>query len=238
MKELSKKYFHHDSPPLSEIYKLGRHTLMRGDATSVYDIDLLMHGAVAPLCLTDPPYGIRVQDRSGAIGGGGANYKIIKGDEGSFTARAAYQLIQKVSEDQIIFGGNYFTEFLPPSKAWYIWEKGVPDGLRFSKAEMIWTSFMDLTRLIKWTWSGNTREGVRKDELTKKAHPNQKPVGLLAKLIEKHTKEGDIILDPFGGGGSTLIACEKTGRTCYMMELLPEYIDVIIKRYDDYVNKN
>ena len=63
-------------------------------------------------------------------------------------------------------------------------------------------------------------------------HPTMKPIELIAYALSKSSKKGDVVLDCFGGSGSTLIACEQTGRTCYMAELFPEYVDVIIARYE------
>ena len=69
-------------------------------------------------------------------------------------------------------------------------------------------------------------------------HPTQKPVGLLAEIIEEFTEANDVVLDLYGGSGSTLIACEKTGRKCLMMELSEDYISIIQKRYWDYVDSS
>ena len=69
------------------------------------------------------------------------------------------------------------------------------------------------------------------------SHPTMKPIELVAKAIRNSSKEEDIILDTFGGSGSTLIACEQTNRTCYMMELDPKYCDVIRKRYENFINE-
>lgn len=82
-------------------------------------------------------------------------------------------------------------------------------------------------------WNGLCREGSREVEGKTRVHPTQKPVGMLAEILKDFSSEQDLILDCFGGSGSTLIACEQTGRRCNMMELDPHYIDVIIKRWED-----
>ena len=79
------------------------------------------------------------------------------------------------------------------------------------------------------------REGNRNEELIERVHPTQKPVGLLEQIILEFTEPGDIILDLYGGSGSTLIACEKTDRKCFMMELSYDYCEIIEKRYWDYI---
>ena len=86
------------------------------------------------------------------------------------------------------------------------------------------------------TWSGMVRKGDRRVELAERVHPTQKPVGLLAQLIEDYTERGDTVLDLYGGSGSTLIACEETGRKCCMMELSPDYVQIIQQRYYAYIS--
>ena len=81
------------------------------------------------------------------------------------------------------------------------------------------------------------RAGDRKAELSERVHPTQKPVGLLEQMIKEFTEEGDTVLDLYGGSGSTLIACENTGRNCLMMELSKDYCKIIEDRYWDFVGK-
>ena len=85
------------------------------------------------------------------------------------------------------------------------------------------------------TWSGMVRKGNRRIELQERVHPTQKPVGLLSQIITDYTKPGDTVLDLYGGSGSTLIACEETGRKCLMMELSKDYVNIIRERYLAYV---
>ena len=86
-------------------------------------------------------------------------------------------------------------------------------------------------------WSGLIREGDRKTELKERVHPTQKPVGLLAHIIKDYSQENHTVLDCYLGSGSTLIACEQTNRICYGMELDPAYVDVIVKRWENYTGK-
>jgi DNA modification methylase len=107
----------------------------------------------------------------------------------------------------------------------------------FSEAEMAWTSFSKGgIKVFKFLWNGLSREGNRKDELKGRVHPTQKPVGLFQNIFERFDGFKSIY-DGFLGSGSTLIACEKTNRICYGMELDPHYCDVIIKRWEDYTGK-
>lgn len=234
-----------------DIWQLGRHRLMCGDSTDPLNIKLLMDGKKADLVFTDPPYGVDIVktdkvcgdkpfgSQKGKVGFGekGKNkilncnsYIPIKGDETTDTARLNYEIIKELSENQIIFGGNYFTDFLPPKACWCIWDK--ENTGNFADVEMAWTSFDKGAKLYRWLWNGLCRKGERRVEGKSRVHPTQKPVGLIAEILKDFTQENDIILDCFGGSGSTLIACEQIDRTCYMMEFEPHYVDVIIQRWE------
>lgn len=187
----------------------------------------------AELLLTDPPYGISVVQNN-QVGGGKIaktnEYAPIIGDETTETAQKNYEIVKYISNDQIIFGGNYFTDFLKPSRCWLVWDK--QNTGNFADAELAWTSFEKGVKLYKFMWNGLCREGSREVEGKKRVHPTQKPVGLMANILQDFTKENDTVLDCFGGSGSTLIACEQTKRKCRTMELDPHYCDVIIKRWE------
>lgn len=228
---------------LGDIWQLGRHRLMCGDSTDKATVELLMNGNKAHMVFTDPPYGIAVVQNN-QVGGGGAthfngkvgsfvqssDYMQIKGDDTTDTARLNFEIIKELSENQIIFGGNYFTDFLPPKSCWCIWDK--ENTGNFADVEMAWTSFDKGAKLYKWLWNGLCRKGERSVEGKSRVHPTQKPVGLIAEILKDFTKENDIILDCFGGSGSTLIACEKIDRQCYMIEYEEHYCDVIINRWE------
>ena len=227
---------------LGDIWRLGRHRLVCGDSTDKATVELLMNGNKADMVFTDPPYGIDVVSGNkvggdkpfGNVGGNNivkANeYMSIKGDDTTDTARLNYEIIKDISENQIIFGGNYFTDFLPPKACWCIWDK--ENTGNFADVEMAWTSFDKGAKLYKWLWNGLCRKGERSIEGKSRVHPTQKPVGLIAEILKDFTKENDIILDCFGGSGSTLIACEQIDRQCYMIEYEAHYCDVIIKRWE------
>ena len=231
-----------------QIYRLGRHRLMCGDSTSREDVEKLIDGEKIALVLTDPPYGVNIvaseDGESGIVGFGekGKNkiagckqYLPIRGDETTDTARLNYEILKDVSENQIIFGGNYFTDFLPPRACWCIWDK--ENTGNFADAELAWTSFDKGAKLYRWLWNGLCRKGERNVEGKTRVHPTQKPVGMLALIIKDFSRENDCILDCFGGSGSTLMACEQTNRSCYMIEYEAAYIDVIIKRWEDFTGK-
>lgn len=238
-----------------DIWQLGKHRLMCGDATVKEDVKKLMDGKKADMVLTDPPYGINlIKGELNGIGGGKLCfthgklspkqrkvdkklYRKIEGDDKPFDPTFLIPLSKKV----FIFGANNFSDKLPPSPHWLVWDKkneGEERRTTFSDAELIWTSIRGIAvKIYRWHWSGVTRKGNRVDELITRCHPAQKPVGLLAEIVSDYTKPGELIIDLFGGSGSTLISCEKTNRKCYMMEIDPIYCDVIIKRWEQHTNK-
>lgn len=236
-----------------DIFQLGEHRLMCGDATNPKDVAKLLDAATVDLVLTDPPYGIEVLgpdnrtggDKAATFGGrkiGGdhvvkaGEYQPIRGDDTTDTARLFYESSRDLADNFIIFGGNYFADFLPVKSCWLVWDKK-NGGSVFADVELAWTSFDKAARLYQHMWNGMAREGDRRDELLRRIHPTQKPVGLFADILEDFSKEGETILDAFGGSGSVLIACEKTGRRCLMMEVEPYYVAVIVDRWEQYTGK-
>ena len=238
---------------LGDIYQLGNHRLMCGDSTNINDIEKTLNGNVIDLVLTDPPYGVEIVKGAtidgdkpfgkvrGAVGNSNVckanEYIPIKGDETTDTAKDFYNLISQLSKAQIIFGGNYFTDFLYPSRCWLVWDKESPSDNFFADVELAWCSLDHNAKLYKWLWNGMCKKGDKKTEGTKRVHPTQKPVGMLGEILKDFSKENDIVFDGFGGSGSTLIACEQLNRRCYMIEYEPHYIDVIIQRWENFTGE-
>lgn len=217
-----------------EIWQLGEHRLMCGDSTSADDLTKLLIDGKPNLVFTDPPYGISVVSDNGTIGAGGVCkpgvYMPVKGDETTDTAQKNFELLKSIGcEKFIIWGGNYFVPFLPFSPSWIIWDKrGDMNSNNFADGEMAWCSFKTPVRIYKQVWNGMIREG----ESDKRVHPTQKPVRLLGEIMNDFSTEGEIVLDCFGGSGSTMMACEQLGRKCRMIEYEPYYCDVIIARWE------
>lgn len=228
-----------DSEPVSrlgDVWQLGRHRLMCGDATSYDDVMTLTQGESIDLCLTDPPYGISVVGTDKTVGNKdfgickhGA-YRPIISDDSTDTAQNAYLVVKEIADRLILWGGNYFLDFLPPSDSWLIWDKRCDSGIvnTYADGEMAWCSFHTPVRIYHQLWNGMIREG----EHDKRVHPTQKPIKMLSDILRDFTEAQSKVLDVFGGSGSTLIACEQTDRQCYIMELDPHYCDVIIKRWE------
>ena len=182
---------------------------------------------------------------SGRVGGGSMNtprknrispeavvpaktYNAIIGDETTETAQKNYEIAKEVTDNQIIFGGNYFTDFLKPSRCWVVWDK--ENTGNFADAELAWTSFDKGVKLYHHMWNGLAREGDRKTEGITRVHPTQKPVELLEELIQKHSNPNDTILDCFAGSASTAIAAYKQNRNFIGCEISKEYYDKAMNR--------
>ena len=193
---------------------------------------------MAIILISDPPYGINIVSKDGKIGQKNlceqGIYRPIINDETTETARKMYEGVKPLCDKFIIFGGNYFTDFLPPSPCWIIWDKkGEMNSNNFADCEIIWTNFDSPSRIITCLWRGMIKQG----ESGKRVHPTQKPVDLLVKIIEAYTDKDDTILDLFGGSGSTMIAAEQTGRTAYLMEIDPLYVDVTVQRWEKFTGE-
>ena len=219
------------------IIELGRHRLMCGDATNAGDVNALLGGRKVDLVLTDPPYGINIQNKDGTIHGGNKSsrylhYPRMIGDDDCQCARDNYNIVKDFCGNLIFWGANNFCDALPPSNGWLVWDKRIRLKNSYSHCELAWTNVCGNTRLYSQLWSGCFREGDYTLNPRPRVHVCQKPVELHVNILEDFSQPDDVILDCFGGSGTTLIAAEVSGRTCLMMELSPEYCGVIIDRYN------
>lgn len=208
---------------LGDIWRLGRHRLMCGSSTDKDSIFKLTENNPIYLIYTDPPYGMNAVSKSGVLS---KNYKTdIMGDDDNSVAISAFMLASEMyrNTNQIWWGANYYTECLPSSECWIVWDKnnGASDQ---TDCELAWANFRSVVR--QFTMASEKKNRV---------HPTQKPVKLFAEIVKKFDKNNNFktVLDLFGGSGSTLIACEQMNRTCFTMELDPKYCDVIIKRWEN-----
>lgn len=207
---------------LGDIWQLGRHRLMCGSSTDKDSVLKLTENNPIYLIYTDPPYGMNAVSKSGVLS---KNYKTdIMGDDDNSVAISAFMLASEMyrNTNQIWWGANYYTECLPSSECWIVWDKnnGASDQ---TDCELAWANFRSVVR--QFTMASEKKNRV---------HPTQKPVKLFAEIVKKFDKNNNFktVLDLFGGSGSTLIACEQMNRTCFTMELDPKYCDVIIKRWE------
>ena len=203
---------------LGDVWQLGKHRVMCGDSTKESDVEKLMNGEKADLLLTDPPYGISATKMT--LGTGKKEFH--RGDWDN--DKPDITLFLKYCDKQIIWGGNYFADVLPVTNDWLCWHKK-NDGLSFSEFELAWSNIKKNCRILSHHWGGE-----------KKKHPTQKPLEVIKWCIELE-KDAKTILDVFLGSGTTLIACEKTNRICYGMELDTKYCDVIIERWEQFTGQ-
>ena len=202
---------------LGDLWILGEHRLLCGDSTKAEDVERLMDGATADALVTDPPYGINANKQT--LGKGKKEFE--RGGDWDAQKPDILPLLT-YCKTQIVWGGNYFADVLPPSNDWLCWHKK-NDGRSYSEFELAWSNLGKNCRLLSHHWGGEN-----------KLHPTMKPVAVMEWCM--NMTEGTIF-DPFLGSGSTLIAAEKTGRKCYGMELDPKYCDVIVKRWEDFTGQ-
>jgi DNA modification methylase len=223
---------------LGDIWLLGEHRVMCGDSTNGGDVALLMNGSIANMVFTDPPYGISYDSKS-------SKHDIIKNDD--VFLDGWIPLVEEFSKGFVFMWTGYqvvgkwlnITEAFGDITNMIIWSKG-GGGLgdlykRFAtdfEIALVWNRGAELKdKRIGSVWEINKDAGVSY------VHPTQKPVELIEKALINCSKSKDLVLDLFLGSGSTLIGCEKKGRDCYGMELDPKYIDVIVKRWQEYTGK-
>lgn len=215
-----------------EVWHLGLHKVLCGDCVNTDNIVRIADGKNIDACVTDPPYGIGVDKIMHKLGGkqGGTQLAPKKHYAATDWDKLPSQdIIDKITgyKQSIIFGGNYFN--LPPSRCWLVWDKENGDT-RFADCELAWTNLDAAVRIKRHLWNGFARAGGEK----RFNHPTQKPVAVMAWCIEM--TEG-VILDPFLGSGTTLIAAEQLGRICYGIEISPIYCDLVIRRWQTITGK-
>jgi len=185
------------------------------------------------LILTDPPYGLDIVGNDKTLGGDGAckpsNFGRCEWDVQKPT-KETFKEMFRFSKNQIIFGANHFSNYLPPKTGWVVWDKRKQSKMSndFSDGELIWTSFDRPLRIFRYLWSGMLQENMKHKE--KRYHPTQKPLRLMEYLIENFSKEGDLVFDPFLGSGTTAVACKVLGRNFIGIEINSDYCKIAEKR--------
>lgn len=230
-----------------DIYKLGRHRLMCGDSTSIDAVEKLMDGQLADILITDPPYNVAYEGSNGlkiknddmgddqfrqflrdafvaanAVMKPGAVFYIWHADLEGYNFRGACQdtgwIVRQCliwNKDSLVMGRqDYHWKHEP---CLYGWKEG---------AGHLWATDRKQTTILEF-------KKPKKNDV----HPTMKPVELIEYQLLNNTKGQDIVLDLFGGSGSTLIAAEKNGRTARLMELDPKYCDVIVKRWEEFTGQ-
>lgn len=189
------------------------------------------------LVLTDPPYGIdigrnlRANKRHGKSKTHSKDYGYEEWDK-EIPKKEYFEEIFRVSKNQIVFGGNYFVEFLRNSPSWIVWDKDNGEN-GYADCELAWTSFRTAVRKFKWRWHGMLQENMSQKEF--RCHPTQKPIELMRWCLEKYSKAGETVLDPFLGSGTTARAAKDLGRKFIGIELEEKYCAIAKKRLEQEV---
>lgn len=238
-----------------DLWSIGEHRLFCGESEK--NIGLIVGKYKLDAVITDPPYGINiVRGLSAAIGGakifgrvrqpGGRTPKMLGKVGGPGVVKP--RLYRPIANDDrpfnpvwllslapvcILFGANHYASRLPDSPAWLVWDKGVSDQSTFSACELVWLNVGNHIKRYEWRWSRMVRAGDREIEMKDRIHPTQKPVGLIENIIKDFTKEKAVIIDPYLGSGTMLLAAARTSRICVGGELDDAYCAVILQRMSD-----
>ncbi len=217
---------------LGDVFKLGEHRLMCGDSAGHDDVKMLLGGGKVDMVCTDPPYGINyVATRNWAKPDD--DTRDIIGDAEPYDFRRIHNPKIPV---WAVWGANYFCETIPDYKSgnYVVWAKAhsdVENDVFGSAFELVWMypKHKQMVWFVRRVNMGKDEHGL---------HPTQKPIEIIERCLDYHSMpKNSLILDLYGGSGSTLIACEKTNRKCFMMEIDPLYVDVIIARWEKYTGK-
>jgi len=217
---------------VGQFWRCGDHLLYCGDCRDALAMDELLKGVTVDLLLTDPPYGVDCEKFVPADSG---KSKLIRKDiqrrhvksdwDKSRPEKETLLSLVRRAEIAIVFGGNFFADMLPVSTHWIVWDKHqtLPT---FGDCELAWTS-VSRKSVVKYDVEFNGLIGREKERF----HPTQKPVKLFAQIIDDYTDVGAVILDPYGGSGTTLIASEQSGRIARMIDREPKYIATMLERW-------
>jgi len=218
---------------LGDVWELGKHRLMCGDSTKESDVNKLMNGEKADIGLTDPPYGVGYEYNT---------HQDIKGEEYIYFCEKFLKQLKKNSDFQIITGGkgnekiyinqDNFIEYITWFKKF-----GLSRGSCFKAMTTEPIFLMGKKPTNKFFNTDLIECMTEREKDLRKKHTCPKPVNLFCELIKTMTNKDNLVLDLFLGSGTTLIACEKTNRTCYGMELDTKYCDVIIERWEQFTGQ-
>lgn len=208
-----------------DVWMLGEHRLICGDSTDKAVVNKLMNGKKAAMILSDPPYGMRLDADFSTIKGSlksigrknhtqGNKYENVKGDHDDFTPALINTFFEnfKYCKEMFLFGADYFAELLPDKNdgSWLVWDKRKESQAEAigSEFELIWSRTKHKRRMLRHDWFGFLSSEDAADA-RHRVHPTQKPVSLLVDILKQWGEKADIVVDLYGGSGSTLIACDQ-----------------------------
>jgi site-specific DNA-methyltransferase (adenine-specific) len=177
------------------------------------------------LAVVDPPYGININVSMGRRKGDKkSSYHKFAGNDSTIPDEIYFNELQRISTNQIIWGGNYMTDFLYPSSCWLMWDKGFSEDVTFAQFEMAWTSF-----------KSSAKKFDKHPAQTNRIHPTQKPVKLYDWIYKNYLPEGGKVIDTHLGSGSNRIAADKAGNIDFTgFELDKDYYEGQEKRFKNY----
>lgn len=223
---------------LGDVWLLGKHRVMCGDSTNVDDVSRLISSCKIDLVHTDPPYGINEKGDRSKRGGITSGNKLsdFKDDTIQY-AIDAFNICHAMNiPRQVWWGANYYAHHVPQTNNWFVWDKRVEDKQKDTQSdcELAWVkSKWSSVRIFRHLWKGLMKDSERGQ---KRVHPTQKPVALVEWVFDYY-KDIKIVLDLFGGSGSTLIAAESKKIQALLMEFEPIYADVIIERWQNFTGQ-
>ena len=246
-----------------DLYQLGRHKLLCGDSTKIDDVEKLMDGCKANMVFTDPPYNVAIGSKNAFLNSvqkAGRCCEDIANDKGMTDEEIGQQLWLPAFRNMLDVANDVCALYvtMPQGGTHMMMMMMIHEAGWQVKHELMWlknSPTFSMNRLdydykhepILYGWNkkhefygkGEFNKSVWEYDKPKKCnlHPTMKPIALIANAILNSTKENENVLDVFGGSGSTLMACEETNRRCFMMELDPKYIDVIINRWETFTGK-
>ncbi len=181
------------------------------------------------LAIVDPPYGIKRDGQSNSRKGNGKGRKgfEFKGWDNEIPNEQYFNELFRVSKNQIVWGANYMTKYLPSSMGWLFWDKG--QRINQSDGELAFTSFQQAMKVVEYGRHELAIEGTQ--------HPTQKPIVLYKWILDKYAKQGDKILDTHLGSGSIAIACHDYGFELTACELDAEYYEKAVQRIKNHTNQ-
>lgn len=216
---------------VGQFWRCGDHLLYCGDCRDALAMDELLKGVKVDLLLTDPPYGVDcekfvpVGGKSKLLGNDIPRRHVKSDWDKSRPEKETLLALVARAEIAIVFGGNFFADMLPAGTHWIVWDKHqtLPT---FGDCELAWTN-VSRKSVVKYDIEFNGLIGREKERF----HPTQKPVKLFAQIIDDYTDVGAVILDPYGGSGTTLIAAEQSGRIARMIDREPKYVATMLERW-------
>ena len=234
---------------LGDVWVMGKHRIVCGDSTSADDVVKALNGVKPHLMVTDPPYGVEYdpewRQRAGVNTDTAAKGKVLNDDKADW--REAWALFP--GDVAYVWHAGLFAGVVADSliacdftlRSQIVWDKG---QLVLSRGDYHWQHepcWYAVRKTKKGHWVGDRKQTtvwqIPKPKKSETGHGTQKPVECMQRPIENNSSPGQAVYKPFSGSGTTIIACERTGRSCHAIELNPAYVDVAIKRWQDFTGQ-